>query len=110
MVNTTSKGRRSQKNCKDILELEGWTVDYCGKQSRYGHDLFGLFDLLALKKGQLKCVQVTTNRPHTHRAYMTFETSFGPWAEIQVEQWVWKDRIGFTVYVYKDGSYTKALL
>lgn len=111
MVNTVAKGRIAQRKVQVRLEAEGYLVDHCGKQSRFGSDLFGLFDLLAIKKGVLVAIQVTCNTPHTHKHYVAFVQTYGPWADIRVEQYVWMDRKGFKVFVYhNDGTYTQSFI
>ena len=50
------------KRSIDLLRSEGWIVDrveHWNSYSKRSKDLFGLFDILAVKDGVVKAVQVT---------------------------------------------------
>lgn len=107
MVNRRAKGNKIALACKKRLESEGWLVDSCDKKQRFCNgprDLFGLFDLAAIRAGKMLLVQCTSEVPHTHRHYQLFVDTYGPLADIFVEQWVWRNRVGFKVYRYEHGK------
>lgn len=61
-INSKAKGNRNEKKARNILEAEGYI---CEKQNytRHGNkDLFNLWDLVAVKGGKTRWVQVKTNR------------------------------------------------
>jgi len=61
-------------------------------------DCFGLFDLVAIsEEGPVRFIQITCNRPHSHKTYDSFAAKY---KQIAVEQWVWVDREGFRYYTY----------
>lgn len=103
-MNTQVKGRTAQRRCRELLEKEGWTVGYCGKTSRWTKDLFGLFDIVAIKQGEMRFIQVTCNTPHTHLLFAEFQKKYCLWDQARVEQWVWIDRKGFMKYRYYPGQ------
>jgi len=100
-MNTRAKGRRIVNKCKIELVKMGYLVGEVERTSRFikVKDLFGLFDLVAIKPGNVVFVQVTTNRPHTHKKYLAFTKLYGS-GEIWVEQWCFYDYKGFKRYKY----------
>jgi len=109
MVKTRRKGLRVQLKAIKELEAQGWLV---GKVERVGRyikvkDLFGLADLFAIKPGKIKLIQITCNRPHTHKPYKEFAVQYCR-EGLQLEQWVWLDRKWWVIYAYLNtGIYTK---
>jgi len=109
MVKTRKKGLRIQLKAIKELESEGCLV---GRVERVGRhikikDLFGLFDLLSLDFDKIRLIQITCNRPHTHKPYKEFAVQYCR-EGLQLEQWVWLDRLGWIKYTYlSDGLYTK---
>ena len=62
-MNTYAKGRRTEKLAREWWETRGYAV-WQAKITRHGsNDFFGLFDLVALKKGYPNVwIQVKSNR------------------------------------------------
>ena len=102
-MNTRIKGNRIQRKCIELLEDEGFLVDKVEKTGKFQKqkDLFGLFDLIAIKPDVVRLVQVTCNRPHTHKEYLEFSKHY-PIASCY--QYVWLDRKGWKTFWYVGGK------
>ena len=104
---TRAKGNRNVRRCKDMFIRCGWWYDDCEKKGKYikQKDLFGLFDGIAISKNsnKVRFIQVTSNRPHTHKKYQQFVEDY-PLSQVIVEQWVYIDRKGFRIFLYKKGK------
>ena len=64
MINTRNKGRRNELRARDILVAAGYEVQMVQRSSsRYAKqvDLFGMWDLMALRASDIRFVQVKTN-------------------------------------------------
>mgnify|MGYP001562519195 CR=1 FL=1 len=97
-MKTRVKGNRIRRKCIEYLEKTGWLVDVVEKTGKFVKvkDLFGLFDLIAIKEGAVIFIQVTSNTPHNHHKLKEFRKKHS----IFIEQFVWKDRKGFDIYLY----------
>lgn len=110
----------------DLFEAAGWIVDKVEKQGRFGasktkhfltgkeiksRDLFGFFDLIAIRVNpssgmtEIRLVQVTCNKPHTHKDYHDFAKTYvlnhGMGLDrLTVWQYVWMDRKGWKTFKY----------
>lgn len=95
------KGNRSRLLAIRELEAEGWLVDVVEKTSKFAkqRDLFDIGDLLALKKGIIKIIQISTNKNHPHKKFLEFTEKYCC-ENILLEQWTYKDRKGFTKHEY----------
>lgn len=105
MVNTRTKGNKVQREAIKRLELAGYLVskvELSGKFTKQ-KDLFGLFDLIGIKKGEAVFVQATTNRPHLHKPYKDFSLKYSN-NGISYWQWVWYDRKGWVKHQYRFGN------
>jgi len=64
-MNTRNKGRRNELKACDILEAAGYDVQMAPKSvSKFAkqHDLFGLWDLIAVRGSDIRFVQCKTNK------------------------------------------------
>lgn len=61
-MNTHRKGRNNENHAANILSFQGWEI--CRPNwTRHGEkDFFNRWDLMAVKDGKIKWVQVKTNR------------------------------------------------
>ena len=61
---STQKGNETvDEYIRDFLEPTGWISAKAGRQTRFGNeDLFGQFDILSLRKGEILLTQVKTNQ------------------------------------------------
>lgn len=104
-VNSRNKGNRNQRKAIEYFESSGYLVSKAERTGKFEKekDLFGLFDLACIKKGEMLLVQVTTNRPHTHKFYKEFSKKYH---NNGVEFWqiVWYDRKGWRKFLYKLGN------
>ena len=99
MVNTRAKGNRNRRKTITALEKDGYKVAVVERTGRFikEKDMFGLFDLLAINEyGQIKFVQVSTNKPHTHKPFKEFRNKYGKTYNVfipshHIEQWCWLD-------------------
>ena len=100
-----AKGYRSQSKCIKFLEGKGYEVSIVERSSKFSKqkDAFGLFDLSAMNDKHTLWIQVTTNRPHTHKNFIEF-SRVHPLSDSSFEQWVWIDRKGWKVFKYKKGK------
>ena len=93
-INTRAKGRKNEIKAKKILEAAGYDVELTKSPSKWAEqqDLFGLWDLMAVKKNEIRFVQVKSNR-------MVYGVDLEPYLEWQCpdvctkEIWVFKDRV-----------------
>jgi len=108
MINTYVKGGRVRLIAKKELESDDWLVNITERTGKFikEKDLFGVADLCAIKKNQIKLVQVTCNRPHTHWKMARFSEQYCG-NNVQLEQWVWINRQGWVKYAYQEGDYGK---
>ena len=106
-----AKGRRTLNKAKEYYESDGWLVDEVelGGRFRKSKDLFstedfGGFDLICLKPGKVKFIQVKTNSPATQSPYSDFAARYAS-RYIKVEGLTWYDRRGWVVHkFYKNGK------
>ena len=105
MVNPRQKGYRTQCKAIAALEEQGFLVGVVERTGRFikVKDLFGLYDLIAIKKGECHFVQVTSNRPHSHKEYQEFSKVYHN-NGIQYWQWVHYDRKGWVKFRYIQGA------
>lgn len=75
-----------------MLEEEGYKVAIVERTGRFifPKDAFGLFDLLALGGMETRLIQVSTNKPHPHKAFKKFREQ-NPYCPVIFEQYCWID-------------------
>ena len=107
MVNTRAKGGRVQRQSIKYYEERGWRVAKVEVGGKFvkEKDMFGLFDLVCIKGSKCLFVQVTTNRPHTHKDYHAFSLKY-PIPGISIVQVVWYDRRGWKIFTYNKNKKT----
>jgi hypothetical protein len=73
-MNKKRKGSRNVAIVVAALVNKGWVVADIERKGRFikHKDAFGLFDLVAVKQGEVYFVQVTSTRPHTHKPYISW--------------------------------------
>lgn len=109
MVNSRQKGRRSVQRAIDYYTLQGYRLEKVEKTGRFvvEKDLFGLFDLLGIKKNQTIFIQVKTNKPATLQPYIDFAVMYAG-TSFLIENFTWYDRSGFIVQKFtNDGLVAK---
>jgi len=96
MVNTYQKGARTVKKGRDILRDRGWITADVELKGKYikTKDLFGLFDVMAIKPGRTKLIQFKTNRMPVMKEYIKFKKKY---IQFEVEVWCWMDRKGWKI-------------
>ena len=100
MKHPRAKGSRNRLLCIRILESQGWKVGVVERTGKFitQKDLFGLFDLCAVKSpGRVLLVQVSSNKPHNHKRLQAFA---GAYPDLLTRQYSWEDYKGFKVYQY----------
>ena len=93
MVKSRQKGNRTQLKAIRYLEDAGFLVNKVEVGGRFEKvkDLFGLFDLCAIRTHDLFLVQVTSNTPHTHKKYLEFSKNYDL-DQVTFAQFVWYDK------------------
>lgn len=102
-MNTRAKGNRVRRKAIEQLQSDGYEVAIVERTGRFikEKDAFGIGDLLAINERhdiRPLLIQVTCNKPHTHKPYIEFNKKY--WNTICAIQMVWKDNEGFTMYIY----------
>ena len=99
MVNTYQKGWRTVNKGRKDLESRGWITADVEKKGKFlkQHDLFNLFDVIAIKPNRTKLIQFKTNRMPTQKPYKEFSKKY---PQFEVEIWVWIDRKGWKLKLF----------
>lgn len=90
-MNSRAKGRRNENKTKDALEAEGWLIELVkgGTGWQRSTDFFGLFDIIAVKGGRIRWLQIKSNRNASPKDRAAMADFPGPGTR---EVWVWYDR------------------
>lgn len=86
-MNRKAKGSRRERQARNILEKDGYLVTKAGAS-------LGAFDIIAIKPGDVRLVQVKSNRPPPRaerRTLLELAAQLCTQAVIRVEHWVFKD-------------------
>jgi len=90
-----SKGKRIERKARKELEEKGWLVDSKPKVKFHSPDLFGHFDLIAIKKGERpKLIQVKSNKKYPSSKLREFAEREVPDC-FSCEWWSWQDYKGW---------------
>lgn len=95
-MNTYRKGLRIVRKGREELEKQGYLtakVESVGKYIR-NKDLFGLFDVIAIKSSETKLIQFKTNAFPKITPFMQFALIY---PQFKVEIWCWKDNNGWEI-------------
>lgn len=101
-----AKGNRTRNKCIRFYSKKDWDVEIVEKTGRYVKikDLYGLFDLIAIKGTTIAFIQVKTNKPAVQQPYID-------WAKehccenIKCICWTWYDHKGPRIQEYmQDGT------
>ena len=101
MVNLRLKGQRNEKKCEDELINDGWEcirVHNSGNKFQKRVDFFGLWDVIALKQGHLRFIQVKTNNSPAKHKYLEWLEPHRCNPFIRAEIWIWYE-------AYKSSKY-----
>jgi len=96
LLNSRAKGNRLELKAVDLLASEGWSV-YRVPPSRMFQlcqDIFNLWDILAMKEGKVRLIQVRSNRTKDISEHRKF-AELNRHDNLSYEVWVWKDRLGW---------------
>lgn len=97
-IKTKAKGDRTYRKCRALLEAEGYWCEKVERVSRFKKDdLFGLFDLVAIKPAEWRLIQLKTNNKPNLQAFQQFYDKYAL-DGMSVEVWVWYDRVGFKIH------------
>ena len=105
-IKVTSKSRRkgnaTVRKTRAYLEEQGYDTDTTEKTGRFvkQKDLFGLYDLISVKKGSILFVQCKTNRPATKKPLQEFTNKHNLYGAC----FTWYDRKGFLIQYYIPGK------
>ena len=67
-MNTYQKGNRRELEARKLLEAAGWLVERKNRSKYTSPDLFGMFDLLAIRGGEVMLVQVKSNKSDFYKS------------------------------------------
>jgi hypothetical protein len=96
-MSTRSKGNRRERQVANLLEDAGWRTHKKVNNTYDSGDAFGLFDVLALRKGDRPVyIQVKSNRTAGALKQIS-EAEFVDPQFIDPQVWVAHDRQGFRV-------------
>ena len=93
-MNRRQKGRRNEFKAKKILEDAGYDVIIAPMSTRWAKqtDLFGLWDLIAVRHNEIRFIQVKSN----HTAPPEDREAMSLWQCPDIcskELWIFKDRV-----------------
>ena len=92
-----SKGNRIERLARDILRDQGWLVERKPRVRFSSPDFFGLFDLFALKGGQVRLIQIKSNASHFYTARKEIE-------KFVSEQKLDYNKVSYEVWLYEGRS------
>lgn len=98
MVNNRIKGNRNEAQAVKDLEAQGYLVYRVKGSTKWNTnvDIFGIFDILGIRKNESLLVQVKTNVKPNLRIYEEFHFKY---PQFNVQVWVKTDyKKGFVVY------------
>ena len=95
---TRAKGLRTVRKTRDYLHEHGFITDTVEKTSKFSKvkDLFGLFDLIAIKMNEILFVQCKTNRPANKKNLQDFTNA----NNCKCACFTWYDSKGFIIEYY----------
>ena len=108
MVNTYLKGWRTVRKGRNKLEEDKWVTADVENKGRFikEKDLFGLFDVIAIKAGKTKLIQFKTNRMPSFKPYLKFAKDY---PQFDVEIWCWVNYKGWRIWkALKNGKKKKS--
>jgi len=92
-MNLKQKGNRNRLKAIKYFESYGYDVAVVERTGRHikVKDMYGLFDLVAIRKDLCLFIQVASNRPHVHKAFEEYSLRY-VFRSIKFIQIVWIDR------------------
>ena len=96
-MSTRSKGRKSELLAKKKLEEEGWLVHLTDMPQKFkkSQDILGCWDIIAVRDGCFKLVQVRTNQWGDVRPQKAFKDEYfynHNFVSCEIWKWVGKER------------------
>lgn len=100
-MNRRAKGKRILRKAIELLQQQGYIASDVEKVGRFikDKDLFGVADILALKRNEVLFLQVTCGRPHNHTKYKAFGEAYTG-SNVKMQQWVWLGRGKWKTFDY----------
>lgn len=90
-----TKGQRNERKAAECYQAAGYET-YRPETSKWDeNDVFGLYDMLAFKPGELRMIQVKTNRAAGVRSWMPTARAFESVSGVCVDFAVRHDREGW---------------
>ena len=89
------KGYRTVRKGREELEADGWYTESVEKTGKFvaQKDLFGLFDVVAIKPGRTKLIQYKTNRIEGVKITQQFSKDY---PQFECEIWGWYNYKGWS--------------
>lgn len=109
-MNTRRKGRVRELRARDTLEELGYKVQLAPLPQKWStqNDLWGLFDLCAVRGTDIRFIQIKTNKAPPS-GWKEAAKEFQVPANCTKEYWVYKDgNVIPNIYIYAEGSWQKS--
>jgi len=84
-----AKESEIRKKAIEILKKERWVVWWPAKVKFKQNDIFGIIDLLALKRGKMRYIQLTTSSNVARQRKKILDLFKKKKVKLLVEIWVW---------------------
>ena len=93
-MNNRAKGRRNETKARDLLVLEGFSVQLTPMPSKFSlqNDLFGLWDLMAVSSEKIRFIQVKSNKT-APKAWREEAIAWQCPSNCTKELWIFFDRV-----------------
>ena len=88
MINKVQKGNRRELEARKMLEEQGYLVDKKPRTKYQSPDLFGMFDLIAIKGSECLLVQVKSNKSDFYKSRK------------QISLWAKSNHVCLPMYIY----------
>jgi len=108
-LSSRSKGDRHERECKNLLKEAGWEVHKKVNNTYDNGDIFSLFDIIAVKKGEKPLyIQVKTNGTQGALKEIS-EASFIDKNFIDAQVWVRHSGDGWRIKKLGQGGWSQSL-
>lgn len=103
------KGDKNERECKNLLKEAGWHVHKKVNNQYDSGDIWGLFDIIATKKGEKPLyIQVKSNRSSGALKELS-EAPFLNREHMDIQVWIRHDRQGWRIKKLRDDGWEQPL-
>ena len=95
-MSSRSKGQDTERKAVKILINQGYETYRVKGSTRFNKnvDMFGLFDIIAIKPNIVKLIQCKTNQKPNTDMFNAFKERY---PQFEVEIWIWYNYKGFRI-------------